>query len=189
LPDERHVLDALLERPFDGRDELRHQALTASVTGLCCNCGCPSVALAVDRSTPPSPATGPVADGFGLDVEGNIVCVGLFVDPEGYMHEIDVSAVGTDIDGRTTHGAHGWPRPDTFRLAPSASGSRLFEVSNLFDLWPTEPRHRADGDRHDVAQPRLDRGRRPERTAQLLAGLVVGVLVAAVLVRRNRVRV
>ena len=48
-PVERGILDFLLAADFQGVRELREQAKTAVVTGLC-DCGCPSFNLAVDAS-------------------------------------------------------------------------------------------------------------------------------------------
>ncbi|WP_290056936.1 hypothetical protein [Amycolatopsis solani] len=50
-PDERATLDVLLARDFPGAAELRVQAATARVTGRC-GCGCPTIDLAVDETTP-----------------------------------------------------------------------------------------------------------------------------------------
>jgi hypothetical protein len=47
---ERALVDFLLAGPL-GRDELRRQAETAQVVGVC-SCGCPSVYLEVDPATP-----------------------------------------------------------------------------------------------------------------------------------------
>ncbi len=115
LPDERYMLDVLLSRPFDGRDELSAQASALSVKGPC-TCGCPSIALAVDRSARPAPVRGMVAEGVGLDVQGNVVGVLLFVDDDGYMSELEVYAFGGDIHGRPTD-AYGMPTVETFELA------------------------------------------------------------------------
>ncbi len=125
LPDERHVLDVLMSRPFHGRDALAEQVRHVSVTGPSCACGCPSVALAVDRAAAPSTARGKVAEGVGVDQDGNIVGVNLFVDEHGYMNDLDVWAFGGTIDGRATEGAWSRPTVDSFELAewePPADG-------------------------------------------------------------------
>jgi hypothetical protein len=51
-PLERAAVEFLLDGPL-GRDELRAQAATARVDGVC-SCGCPSVYFEVDRSLPPA---------------------------------------------------------------------------------------------------------------------------------------
>jgi hypothetical protein len=125
LPDERHMLEVLLSRPFAGRDELREQLTAISVTGLSCECGCPSLALSVERVAPPAPAKGLVADGVGVDADGNLVGVHLLLDDEGYMADLDVYAFGGMVDGRVTKGAWGKPTPESFELAelePDPSG-------------------------------------------------------------------
>ena len=48
---ERTTLDVLLAGDFPGAAELRAQAATAKVTGSC-GCGCPTIDLAVDATTP-----------------------------------------------------------------------------------------------------------------------------------------
>jgi len=109
LPNERHVLDVLLSRPFRGRDELHAQASVATVTDLSCECGCPSIALGVDRTATPAPVHGMVADGDGVDSDGNLVGVLLWVDDEGYMNDLEVFGYGPDIHGRPSTTMHGWP--------------------------------------------------------------------------------
>lgn len=49
-PKERTLIDFLLDSPL-GRDELRKQAASSRVAGVC-SCGCPSIWLAVDPATP-----------------------------------------------------------------------------------------------------------------------------------------
>jgi len=49
-PQERKLLDFLLDGPVDS-PELRAQAATAVVNGVC-NCGCPSIQLAVGEDAP-----------------------------------------------------------------------------------------------------------------------------------------
>lgn len=107
-PDERHVLDVLLSRDFAGRDELREQARSARASGLSCSCGCPSINLAVDRSTAPAPISGMVVDGVGIDASGKMVGALLFVT-DGYLAELEI--YGLDDD------AYGMPTPASFELA------------------------------------------------------------------------
>ena len=108
-PDEQHVLNVLLSRPFPGRDELRTQVAHARVVGLACDCGCPSVTLTVDRSAAPAPATGMVVDGVGLDADGNALGVLLFVGDDGYLAELEIySAAGETV---------GMPTVQSFALA------------------------------------------------------------------------
>lgn len=47
---EREVLDALLSVEFDGVEELRAQATSATVVGGC-GCGCPSIDFTKERGT------------------------------------------------------------------------------------------------------------------------------------------
>lgn len=49
-PREREVLDALLSVEFDGVEELRTQATSATVVGGC-GCGCPSIDFTRERGT------------------------------------------------------------------------------------------------------------------------------------------
>jgi hypothetical protein len=116
LPNERHILDVLLSRPFDGRDELKAQAAVVSVRGLSCECGCPSLALTVDVA-PRAPYIGLIAEGVGVDRDGNLVGVLLFVDGLGYMEELEVYARGGTVDGRATEGRWGMPTMESFELA------------------------------------------------------------------------
>ena len=51
-PEERRLVDFLLSSSL-GSDELRLQAETVAVVGLC-RCGCASVRLEVERSSPPA---------------------------------------------------------------------------------------------------------------------------------------
>ena len=82
-PAEGAVLALLLSVEFPGVDELRVQAGSASVVGGC-NCGCPSISIAVSDYTPPAsgltsrlaPTEGVVSP-QGDDVPGEII---LFVD-------------------------------------------------------------------------------------------------------------
>jgi hypothetical protein len=115
LADERHFLDVMLSRSFEGRHELRAQADAVTATGPSCTCGCPSIALAVDRNVPPAPVHGMVAEGIGVDANGNYVGVLLFVDDQGYMNDLDVYAFGGDIHGQPTY-THGKPTIDSFEL-------------------------------------------------------------------------
>ncbi|HUG47474.1 MAG TPA: hypothetical protein VMP67_03575 [Candidatus Limnocylindria bacterium] len=64
-----------------------------------------------------------------MDAAGNLVGVAFLVDASGYMNELDVWAVGSDINGRPTVTAHGRPSIDSLELAP-ADG----ETFNLLDL-------------------------------------------------------
>jgi hypothetical protein len=104
LPDERHILDVLLAQPFEGRDELREQARFLTVTGPSCACGCRSVDLSVNRSIAASaPNHGMVADGVGVDADGHVVGVLLFVGDDGYLSELEIyGAGGDDTYGRPT---------------------------------------------------------------------------------------
>ena len=116
LPDERHFFEVLLSRPFEGRDELREQALHVLVSGPSCICGCPSVALEVDHTSATATVADRVPDGVGLDADGNRVGVTLLMDREGYLKEIDVSPIGENIQGRPTE-TYGRPTVESFELA------------------------------------------------------------------------
>lgn len=128
LPDERHIVDVLLSRPFPERDELQAQAADVRVTGLSCGCGCPSVALAADRSAPPALAAGSTAQGYGVDRDGNLVAVALLVDGDGDMHELDITAVGIDVHGRPTTTTHGRPTVESFQV-DDGTGETLRQVT------------------------------------------------------------
>jgi hypothetical protein len=62
-PDERALLDFLLDGPVDSA-ELRAQADTALVSGVC-TCGCPSIRLAVDNEAPRALLDGPEVGATG----------------------------------------------------------------------------------------------------------------------------
>jgi hypothetical protein len=112
------LIDFLLEGPL-GRDELRKQAATASVAGVC-RCGCPSVWLDVDPATPaavfrsdetasgrtdwvPITAVQPKTRG-STEVTLHIV--------EGRLHELEIWAGGYGIR----------PRVDPTKLAYVEAG-------------------------------------------------------------------
>lgn len=116
---EKAVLEFLLASPFPGRDELREQLATVRTTGLSCQCGCPSIALEVDPSAPPSEAES--RDALGHDVDGNLVLVGLNIR-HGFMAELDF----TDIAASSSTGAVGLPPVQSLRLADD-DGQQLIE--------------------------------------------------------------
>ena len=91
LDDERELLAFLLERPFEGQEQLVAQAKTARYGGSSCGCGCPSFYVAVDRSLPAANAdyTPVEAGAYGRDPGGNAVGVILFVK-DGYLHNVEV---------------------------------------------------------------------------------------------------
>jgi hypothetical protein len=72
-----------------------------------------------------------------VDADGNLVGVGLLVDASGYMNELDVWAVGSNVNGQPTLTAHGRPTVDSFRLAPEAG-----EAFSLLDLVRGRASHR-----------------------------------------------
>jgi hypothetical protein len=72
---ERAVLDLLLAGDFPGAAQLRAQAVTARVTGRCA-CGCPTVDLAVDETTP----TVDVEDRVAVEAETSDGGLIVFVD-------------------------------------------------------------------------------------------------------------
>jgi hypothetical protein len=57
-----------------------------------------------------------VAEGVGVDQEGNLVGVLLWVDDEGYMNDLEVYGSGGDVDGRPTD-TYGKPTVESFDLA------------------------------------------------------------------------
>ncbi|EOD64364.1 hypothetical protein [Amycolatopsis vancoresmycina] len=81
-PNERTTLDTLLAADFPGAAELRAQAPTARVTSRC-GCGCPTIDLEVDETTPSAPLKNSVAieadaPGGGLIVfvdDGRLSCL------------------------------------------------------------------------------------------------------------------
>lgn len=110
--DEKAVLELMLTRPFPGRDELRAQLPHVRATGLSCGCGCPSIALQVDRAAPHAHVSDRTpADAFGRDGEGNLVFVVLFVE-DGYLSELEF----TDMASTSSTGAPGFPALDSLRL-------------------------------------------------------------------------
>jgi len=92
LPEERAALSAILEyADFQGRDTLVAQAAIARVDGYC-GCGCATVSLQVDHSTPaaantrsPIPNEADVVDNDG-DLIGGII---IFLE-EGYLTSLEI---------------------------------------------------------------------------------------------------
>ena len=100
---EREILDLLLSADFVGAPELREQAATASVTGLC-PCGCASFDADVDRGLTPAAVQSVVpvhsfskADPFEL----------LLFARDGWFEGVEIVCYG-DERPRT------FPPPDTF---------------------------------------------------------------------------
>lgn len=118
--EERALLQFLLDEPFLGRDELRQQMESVQVIGACPD-GCPTVALAVDRSlvsTPPDALTVPV-EAEGRDADGMPILVALHA-ADGYLQELEI----VRFDGEAPRS---FPRPDSLRrrlnLIPDSEGS------------------------------------------------------------------
>jgi len=65
-PDEQRVLDLLLGNEYPGVEQLRLQAAGATVVGRC-DCGCPTIYLAVPEEAARAPLTGRLAP-----VEGRV---------------------------------------------------------------------------------------------------------------------
>ena len=92
LPEERTALSAILEyADFQGRAALVAQAVTARVDGYC-GCGCATVSLQVDRSTPaaahassPIPNQADVTDDYGDPIGGIII----FLE-DGYLASLEI---------------------------------------------------------------------------------------------------
>jgi len=117
---EREILDLLLSLEVPGIAELREQAPTAQVVGMC-ECGCATIDLDVDRDvTPPSPLGrryGPavraitrplplppnakVTDVTGVEVKDADVyfTVHLWVDEDGWLTGIEISDLVLDNPG------------------------------------------------------------------------------------------
>ena len=101
-PEEWEILEFLLTKRFQGRDELRRQLDGVRVTGPSCGCGCDSVGLSVDRSFAPAPVEERVpTDAFGRDPGGNVVGVMLHVI-DGYMVDLEFYSAEADEFGRPT---------------------------------------------------------------------------------------
>ncbi len=91
--DERVLLDFLLSSEIASRDALVAQAETVKTKGLTCTCGCPSFSLEPDRSQPRADVGERiVSDAHGLDGDGHLIGVMLFVD-DGYLSEVEVYSV------------------------------------------------------------------------------------------------
>jgi hypothetical protein len=92
LPEERATLMAILTHAdFDGRDALVTQARTAQVDSYC-GCGCATVGLEVDRTTPPAVnARSPIPNGAGVfDADGEEVGgIIVFLD-DGYLCNLEI---------------------------------------------------------------------------------------------------
>lgn len=100
-PEEKRLLDFLLNKSFDGRDVLVQQAATARVVAEC-TCGCRSIDLIVDSlSTPPVVLPSPLStELLADDEEGNPVMVMVFLNDEGYMCLLEI----TRYDGEPIRG-------------------------------------------------------------------------------------
>ncbi len=108
---ERALLDFLLAGPL-GKPELRAQAETARVVGVC-GCGCPSVQLGVDESTPRATFTAEEAPFGRTDVT---LLAASQASPRGgtdvVLHVLDGRMVELEI-----YAGHGRrPRVDVGRL-------------------------------------------------------------------------
>lgn len=89
-PDERAMLEFLLDETFLGRDQLRRQLDVAGVVPECAD-GCPSLAFDVDPASEPTPlkaATVPV-EAEGRDDDGMPILVALHA-PDGYLRELEI---------------------------------------------------------------------------------------------------
>ncbi len=119
--DESGVVDRLLSRPFPGRDELVQQLRFVRAPGLSCTCGCPSIALEVDRGAPSAAvAERAPTEAVARDGDDNLVGIMLLVDDDGYMSELEFySLAGPQI---------GFPRLDSLTFVewsePDATGTR-----------------------------------------------------------------
>ena len=82
------VLSALLARPFEGRDELREQARTARAAPGC-DCGCPTIAISVDRTLPRARVRSSVAIEGRWDAQPAPIEVLLFVR-DGYLASMEL---------------------------------------------------------------------------------------------------
>jgi hypothetical protein len=106
---EKAVIEYLLSRSIPNLDQFKDQVPHTTVTGPSCKCGCPSVALQVDRIAPAAPL-GATIDGVGKDEEGNLVGVILWAGKDGYLN--DLEAYGFDV-----HPPHGLPTVESLTEA------------------------------------------------------------------------
>jgi hypothetical protein len=107
-PREEEILHRLLSVPFPGREELLAQLPQTWVSGTCA-CGCPSVALTVNR---PQVGRAPVRrripiEGRTRDSDGTPVEVLLHVR-DGYLSELEIYRVDSKPPGL--------PVPDSIEL-------------------------------------------------------------------------
>jgi hypothetical protein len=88
-PEERALLDFLLQPAFVGRDELAAQAATVKTSGRSCTCGCPSFWLVPDTNLPPAPIVeSPPVDAHGTP-GGKDIGVMLMVR-DGYLYDVEI---------------------------------------------------------------------------------------------------
>lgn len=131
LPDERHIFDVLLAEAFEGREELQAQVDAATVTGYSCKCGCPSLAISVDRSAPPVHQRDALPEGFGVDANGNVVGVFFSLDDSGYLYDLDVWCLGPTVDDEVATGIQGKPTVESF-VAAHAHADAVAEAKRRF---------------------------------------------------------
>lgn len=93
---ERAVTEALLLRPFPGRDELLRQLSFASVWGEC-ECGCPTIDVSIpaEAGLPAPLADGIVAEDGGETDQGDRFDLLLWVRA-GYLSTLEVVVYGVN---------------------------------------------------------------------------------------------
>jgi Domain of unknown function (DUF6984) len=108
-PEEQVLLEHLLTSPL-ANDEVRAQARTAEVVGMC-DCGCRSVGLRNDEGSPRAPGSADVVQitAHGRAADGTFVEVTLHVI-HGRIAELEI----WDGTFDETHGA--MPDPETLQL-------------------------------------------------------------------------
>lgn len=96
--EERAVVEAFLERRFEGSDELREQIRVLRVVGKC-PCGCATVEFKVDKAQAPralvqnpAPVEGTVWNSKRTEVLGGI----LLFAPDGWLSSLEIYSVDDD---------------------------------------------------------------------------------------------
>jgi hypothetical protein len=104
---ERAVILALLNPSFVGRDELLTQLTTARAS-IGCDCGCPTIALAADKTLSSAPVRGYVAAEAAADIDGEPIQILLFAR-DGYMSGLELVWYGDEPPRR-------WPATEAIKV-------------------------------------------------------------------------
>jgi hypothetical protein len=120
-PQERALLDFLLQPAFPGRDELAAQAATVRTSGSSCDCGCPSFLPRPGHESSSRPdSRASCRRGRSRDTGGKQIGVTLMVK-DGYLFDVEVY----DFDDRPWAGL---PSPNDLKITQwserDASGVR-----------------------------------------------------------------